>query len=70
MVCGSDKSAKMNINTSKSAVARGRRIRTLRMGLIPYTTPHYRDFSLSWLEPHGLNIENSALFFVQEPCEC
>mgnify|MGYP005653137317 FL=1 len=53
IVCGRERSAKMNINTSKSAVARGRWIRTLRMGLIPYTTPHYRDFSLMCLAPAG-----------------
>ena len=46
MVCGSAMSAKINITASRSAVARGRLKDRLRMGLILYTTPHYRDFSL------------------------
>ena len=50
----------MNINTSKSAVARGETIRRLRMGLNPYTTPHYRDFSLIRNEHPSLPLSAAA----------
>ena len=70
MVCGSDKSAKMNIKTSKSAVALGRRIRTLRMGLNPYTTPHYRDFSLSEVDMTASEALVPLSICGDGACEC